>query len=80
MQQGLSKVVEGALAASAPVAFTPGSVVVLAPGIDLVAVAPGTLEWAIFPPQGVDVRLTLLGAEELVDVGEHRHDEESPEP
>jgi hypothetical protein len=79
VQQGLGKVVEGALATRAPVAFTPGSVVVLAPGIDLVTVAPGTLEGAILPPQGVDVRLTLLGAEKLVDVGEHRHVEDSPE-
>jgi hypothetical protein len=78
VQQGLGKVVEGALAASAPVAFTPRSVVVLAPGIDLVTVAPGTLEGAILPPQGVDVRLPLLGAEELVDRGEKRHDEKSP--
>jgi hypothetical protein len=78
VQQGRGEVVEGALAALAPVALTPGPVVVLAPRIDLVTVAPRTLEQAIFPPQGVDVGLTVFGAEELVDMGEHRHKEESP--
>src|SRR5262249_18392767 len=79
VQQGRGEVVEGALAALAPVALTPGPVVVLAPRTDIVTVAPGTLEWAIFPPQCVDVGLTVFGAEELVDMGEHRHEEESPE-
>ena len=27
----------------------------------------------------MDVGLTVFGAEELVDMGEHRHEEESPE-
>jgi hypothetical protein len=36
------------------------------------------VQWAIFPPQCMDVGLTLFGAEELVDIGEHRHGEESP--
>src|ERR671924_445551 len=79
VQQGRGEVVEGALPALAPVALTPGPVVVLAPRIDIVTVAPGTLEGAIFPPQGVNVSLTVFGAEELVDMGEHRHKEESPE-
>jgi hypothetical protein len=78
VQQGIGEVVEGTLAAIAPVAFAPGSVVVIAPRIDLVTVAPGTAQWAIFPPQCMDVGLTLFGAEELVDIGEHRHGEESP--
>jgi len=51
VQQGLGEVVEGTLAAIAPVAFTPGPVVVMAPRIDLVTVASGTLEGTIFPPQ-----------------------------
>jgi hypothetical protein len=42
VQQGRGEVVEGTLAAMAPVAFTPGPVVVLAPRIDLVIGAPGT--------------------------------------
>jgi hypothetical protein len=78
VQQGRGEVVEGALAVLAPVALTPGPVVVLAPRIDLVTVAPGTLESAIFPPQGVDVGLTVFSAEELVDMEEYRHKEESP--
>jgi hypothetical protein len=78
MQQGRGAVVEGALAALAPVALAPGPVVVLAPRIALVTVASGTLERAIFPPQCVDIGLTVFSAEELVHRGEHRHDDESP--
>jgi hypothetical protein len=73
VQQGMGEVVEGALAAMAPVALAPGVVVVRAPRIDVMAIATGTWQWAIFPPQCVDVGLTLFGAEELVDIGESRH-------
>jgi hypothetical protein len=38
-----------------------------------VALAPGTLQRAIFPPQRMDVGLTLFDVEELVDIREHRH-------
>src|SRR5262245_50242628 len=78
VQQGRGEVVEGALAARAPVALTPRPVVVLAPRIDIVTVAPGTLEGAIFPPQCMDIGLTVFGAEEVVDMREYRHEEESP--
>jgi hypothetical protein len=37
------------------------------PGIDVLALAPGTLEWAVFPPKCMDVGLTVCGVEELVD-------------
>jgi hypothetical protein len=47
--------------------------VICAPGIDIVALAPGTLEQAILPPEGVDVGLTLFGTEELVDVCKDQH-------
>jgi hypothetical protein len=67
-QEGLGEVVEGALAAVTPVAFAAGAVVVLPPGIDVLALAPGTLEWPIFPPQRMNVGLTLVDVEELVDV------------
>ena len=50
MEQDVREIVEGALAAVAPVAFTPGSVVIIAPRVDVMAVAPGALQWAIFPP------------------------------
>ena len=69
----VSEVVEGALAAIAPVTFTPRAVVICAPGIDVVALAPGTLQRAIFPPERMDVGLTLVDVEEFVDVREHRH-------
>ena len=62
------KAIEGALTAVAPVAFAPGSVVVLPPRIDVLALAPGTLEWTIFPPQRMNVNLTLVDVEELVEV------------
>src|SRR5712691_13403263 len=46
MEQGIGQIVEGALAAVAPVAFASGSVVVIAPGTHGLAVATGTLQWA----------------------------------
>jgi hypothetical protein len=64
----MGKIVEGPLAAVAPVALAPRAVVVRAPGIDVLALAPGTLEWTLFPPQRMDVSLTVFGVEELVDV------------
>ena len=72
-EQGMGEVVEGALAAVTPIAFAPGAVVVLPPRIDVLALAPGTLEGPIFPPECMDVGLTLVGVEELVEVREHRH-------
>ena len=68
MEQGIGQIVEGTLAAVTPVAFAPGSVVVLPPRVDVLALAPGTLEWAIFPSQRMDVGLTLVDVEEVVDV------------
>jgi hypothetical protein len=46
----------------------PGAVVVRPPGIDILALTPGTLEGTLFPPQRVDGGLTMFGIEELVDV------------
>ena len=39
VQEGLGEIVEGALAAVAPVPFTPGAVVVIPPRIDVLALA-----------------------------------------
>ena len=64
---------KGALAAVAPVALAPGAIVVCPPRIDIVALAPGTLEGPIFPSQRMDVGLTLVDVEEFVHVREHRH-------
>jgi hypothetical protein len=64
----MSEVVEGPLAAVTPIAFAPGSIVVLPPRIDILALAPRTLEGPIFPPQRMNVNLTLVDVEELVDV------------
>jgi hypothetical protein len=66
----MSEIVEGALATLlfAAVAFQARLGVVGAPGPNVVALAPGTLEGTIFPPQRMDVRLALFEAEELVDI------------
>jgi hypothetical protein len=66
-QQRVGKVIEGAPTAVAPVAFHPWPIMVRPPGPNVVALATGTLERTIFPPQRMDVGLTLVGTEELVD-------------
>jgi hypothetical protein len=43
-------------------------IVVRPPEIDLLALAPRTLERTIFPPECVDVSLTVFGVEEVVDI------------
>ena len=68
MEQGVSEVVEGALAAVTPVPFAPGSIVILPPWINVLAVTSGTLEETIFPPERMHVRLALFSVEQLVDV------------
>jgi hypothetical protein len=68
VEQGIGEIVEGALATVTPVAFAAGSVVVIPPRIDIPALTAGTLEGTIFPPQRMDVGLTLVDVEELVDV------------
>jgi hypothetical protein len=64
----MGQVVEGAFAAITPVPFTSPPVVVIPPRIDILALAPGTLEGPIFPPQRMDVGVTLVDVKELVDV------------
>src|SRR5438105_7558748 len=74
VQQGVGEVIEGALAAMTPVAFASGTVLVRAPAANVMALAPRTLEWTIFPPERMDVGLALFSVEKLVQTGEHRHD------
>jgi hypothetical protein len=71
-QQRVGEVIEGAPTAVAPVTFQPWPIVVRAPRTNVWALAPGTVERAIFPPQRLDVGLTLCGTEELVDIREGR--------
>jgi hypothetical protein len=73
MQQGSGEIVEGALAAMAPVTFASWAILVCAPLSNVVALAARTLQWTIFPPQQTDVGLALFSAEEVVQMGEHRH-------
>jgi hypothetical protein len=68
VEQGVGEVVEGALAAVAPVAFAPRSVVVLAPRINVLALAPGTLEGPIFPSHCMNIGVTPFGVEEVVEI------------
>jgi hypothetical protein len=64
----MGQIIEGPLAAVAPVALAPRAIVVRPPGIDVLALALGALEQTLFPPEGMDVGLTLFGVEELMDV------------
>ena len=64
----MGEVVKGALAAVAPVALAPRAIVVCAPGIDVLALAPRTLERRLFPPERMDVGVTVFGVEELVEI------------
>jgi hypothetical protein len=73
VEEGVGEVIEGALAAIAPGAFASRAVVIGTPRIDVLALAPGTLEGTIFPPQRMDVGVTLIDIEEVVDIREHRH-------
>ena len=73
VQQGSGEVVEGALAAMAPVALASGSILIRAPAANVVALAARTLQWTVFPPERMDVGLALFGVEELMQMGEHRH-------
>jgi hypothetical protein len=63
VQQGVGEVIEGALAAVAPVAFAPGSIVVIAPRIDVLTLTPGTLERPIFPPECMDIGVAGVDVE-----------------
>jgi hypothetical protein len=73
MQQGVGEIIEGTLAAVAPVAFAAGAIVVRPPRIDVLALAPGTLEGTLVPPECMNVGLTLFDGEELMEIREHRH-------
>ena len=68
MQQGIGEVVEGVLAAMAPVAFAPRTILVGTPLSNVVTLTSRTLQRTIFPPEGMDVRLALFGTEELMEV------------
>ena len=64
----MGEIVERALAAVTPVAFASRPVVVMAPGIDISALAPGTWQRTVFPPQRMDRCMAGIGVEELVEV------------
>ncbi len=72
-EERVGEVVEGAPTTVAPVAFQTWSIMIAAPGIDIVAVTPGTVGRAICPPERMDIRVAGVGVEELVETGEHGH-------
>ena len=72
-QQRVGEVIEGVPTAVAPVTFQPWPIVVHAPGTDVLAVTPGTLERTIVPPERVDIGVAAVSVEELVERGEYRH-------
>jgi hypothetical protein len=75
VQERSREVIEGALAVLrfTAVAFQSRLVVIRPPGTNVVALTSGALQGPIFPPERMDIDVTLVGIEELVDVREHRH-------
>jgi hypothetical protein len=75
IQQRASQVIEGALAGLlfTAVALQARLVVVRPPRTDVVALTARTLEWAIFPPQRMDIGLTHFGVEEVVEMRKTEH-------
>src|SRR5262245_26720827 len=75
VQEGACEAIEGALATLLfdAVAFHARLGVIGAPGPDVVALTPRTLEGPIFPAQRMDVSLTRFGVEEVVEMRHHRH-------
>jgi hypothetical protein len=65
-EERLRQVVKGTPAVFAAVAFEARSVMISTPGTNLLAVAMGTLQGAIFPPQRMDIGVASVGMEELV--------------
>ena len=64
----MREIIERTPTAMAPVAFESWSIVVIAPGTEVLALAAGTLEQAIFPPQSTNIVLAGISTEELVDI------------
>src|SRR5207245_5373985 len=63
VEQSVGAVITGALAAIAPGAFTSRSVAIIPPRIDVLTLAPGTLQGPILPSQGMDGGVTLCDVE-----------------
>jgi hypothetical protein len=72
-EQGMGPGLDGALAALAPVPCTSRAVRLGAPGIAVVALAPGTWPRALLPPERMAGGVTRVDVAECVDVREHRH-------
>src|SRR5215475_6998943 len=75
VQERAREIIEGALAGLlfTAVAFQAGLVVIDAPGTNVVALTPRTLEGPIFPAQPMEVGLARCGVEEVVKMRHHRH-------
>jgi hypothetical protein len=69
VEQGAGEIIAGVLAVSTTIAFASGAVVIIAPGTDVLPLALGTLAWPIFPAEMMDIGLTGVGIEKLMEVG-----------
>jgi hypothetical protein len=73
MQQGSGEVVEGALAAMAPVTFAPGAILVCTPLSNVVTLTSRALQRTIFPPQRMDIGMASFYTEQLVYMRKGQH-------
>jgi hypothetical protein len=80
IQQRAREVIAGVLAGLLfpAVALQSRLLVVRPPRTDVVALTAGTLEWALLPPQRLDIGLTRVGVAEGVERRHHRHGCASP--
>src|SRR5512132_4186981 len=74
VQERAREVIEGALAGLlfTAVAFQARLVVIRTPGTNVVALTSGALQGPIFPPQRMDIGLTRIGVEEVVQMRHNR--------
>ena len=75
IQQRAREVIAGVLAGLLfpAVALQSRLLVVRPPRTDVVALTAGTLQGPLFPAQRMEVGLTRVGAEEVVEMRHHRH-------
>ena len=71
--QRVGEVIKGASATVAPVALSSWPVVIHAPVPNIVALAPGTGQWTLLPPQGMEIGVAGVSVEEVVEGGKDRH-------
>jgi len=71
-QERVGEVIKGASAAVAPVALSSWPIVIRAPVPNLVALALGTGQRMLVPPQGRELGVAGVSVAEVVEVGKDR--------